>query len=118
MYNVFLAGYGNVTVDAPTLAGYARAKQIQGETLVVEVSTGITYYAKQIPGVFSDKEFLTALLLSIFLGSLGVDRFYLGQSGLGVGKLLVTLFSCGTVGWIWNQNVLTQVLSCFRSVLE
>ncbi len=34
------------------------------------------------------KNWLLALLLSVFLGALGVDRFYLGYITLGILKLL------------------------------
>ena len=42
-----------------------------------------------------------AIILSVLIGGLGVDRFYIGDVGMGVGKLLVSLISCGTLSWAW-----------------
>lgn len=38
----------------------------------------------------------TSLIISILAGSLGIDRFMIGDTGLGIGKLL----TCGGIG-IW-----------------
>lgn len=54
----------------------------------------------------SDKSFVATWLLSWFLGTLGIDRFYLGQVGLGVAKLL-TFGGCG----VWAFIDLILVLS-------
>ena len=42
------------------------------------------------------KDPTTALILSILLGAYGIDRFYIGDVGIGVGKLL----TCGGLA-IW-----------------
>jgi hypothetical protein len=52
----------------------------------------------EVPGIFSDKSWETALLLSAFGGLFGIDRFYLGYVAAGIGKLL-TVGLCG-VWWL------------------
>ena len=42
------------------------------------------------------KDPTTTLIVSILAGSLGIDRFMIGDTGLGVGKLL----TCGGLG-VW-----------------
>jgi TM2 domain-containing membrane protein YozV len=42
------------------------------------------------------KDPTTMLIISILAGSLGIDRFIIGDTGLGIGKLL----TCGGLG-IW-----------------
>lgn len=35
-----------------------------------------------------EKSTTTALILSLLFGTIGIDRFYIGRVGLGIGKLL------------------------------
>ena len=43
------------------------------------------------------KDPMIALVLSLLTGQLGVDRFFIGDTGLGIGKLI----TCGGLG-IWT----------------
>jgi hypothetical protein len=95
---VQIPGQPDSPVDTFTLSAWAKTKVIQPDTQVTDTETNRTFAASQIPGVFSDKEYIIALLFSIFLGYFGIDRFYMGQVGMGIGKLL-TAGGCG-VWWL------------------
>ena len=47
------------------------------------------------------KRWVVALLLSIFLGGLGIDRFYMGYVGTGILKLLISVVTLGMLSWVW-----------------
>ena len=47
----------------------------------------------------------TALILSVLVGGLGIDRFYLGYTGMGVLKLLTG----GCLGVLWILDIINIV---------
>ncbi len=49
------------------------------------------------------------LIVSIFLGGLGIDRFMIGDTGLGIGKLL----TCGGMG-VWSIIDLFLIMGATR----
>jgi hypothetical protein len=108
-WEVMIPGAADAKVDTASLAMWAQAGTVKADTMVKEIATGAVFPARQIPGVFSDKSYITALLISLFLGALGIDRFYTGHTGLGIGKLL-TLGGCG----IWS--LIDFILFAMRKV--
>ena len=61
-------------------------------------SCGYAIPAKPAAGA---KSKLTAGLLGIFLGGLGIHNFYLGFTGKAVAQIVVTLVTCGA-GSLWG----------------
>ncbi len=51
------------------------------------------------------------ILLSVFLGGIGVDRFVIGDVGMGIGKLLVGWLTFG----IWP---LIDIFFCYKKAKE
>ncbi len=55
-------------------------------------------------------DWLTTLLLSVFLGKLGIHRFYTGHTVLG----LLMLFTLGCCGIMWIVDIILIVTDSYK----
>ncbi len=84
---------------------YEPAKQIEAEQKkAVDIETTVrperpVTETVAVTGELKSKT--TAGILGILLGGLGVHRFYLGYTGIGIAQILVTIFTLG-IGSLWG----------------
>lgn len=86
---------------APPLKGNKFCQNCGTETnpmAEICLKCGVRLSVGAMPGA---KSKMAAGLLGIFLGSLGVHRFYLGYVGIGIAQIIVSIVTCG-IGSIWG----------------
>ena len=62
--------------------------------------------------MYSDKNWLATLLLCIFLGVIGVHRFYVGKVGTGI----IMLLTGGLFGILWLIDLIMIAVGSFTDV--
>lgn len=104
---------------APLVAGTNRCRKCgtvaqTAEAPVFAATTGSPpqmVVVQTAPAGTAPKSKVVAGLLGIFLGGLGVHRFYLGYTGIGAIQLVLTLLGCLTVG-------ITLMISVVWGIIE
>lgn len=81
-YYVQIPGMHGQMFSFDQLSSMAVQRVLKPGSLVQVVGEPYWSPASAVPGVFSDKSYIAAMILAWFLGVFGVDRFYLGYTGL------------------------------------
>jgi hypothetical protein len=89
-----------------TRRGAAGGRRTSTSSVATRTSTTAAGGAAAGSGEESDKSKMVAGLLQIFIGGLGIGRFYLGYTGIGVAQLL----TCGGCG-IWSLIDAVMILT-------
>jgi hypothetical protein len=91
------------------LRALAAARQITPATRVRTTAGDQWFDAEYVPWLYSDRNWMVAVVLSFFLGVFGIDRFYLGYTGMGLAKLV-------TIGGLGIWALIDCVLIAVRVV--
>ena len=96
---------GTYGADAYGQPGYEQAAYAAGQQAYGQPAYGQPAYGQQAygqPVVGAPKQWIVAVILAFFLGTLGVHNFYLGYTTKGIIQLVLTLTFIGLiVSGIW-----------------
>lgn len=110
-------GTGLVAGDDGQRYAFARSALQGGASSVVagaevdfQVENGAAVSVYVVAPSASDKNRIVAALLALFLGHLGIHKFYLGKTNAGI-----IMLACGTIGWLL---ILPGVINALIAFIE
>lgn len=106
--------YAQAGHEQPTQPGYGQTPY--GQPGYGQAPYGQPGYGQPMYDTNPAPSRIAAGLLGIFLGGLGVHRFYLGYTGLGIVQIILTIFTFGLAAW-WGVIEGIMILARAQSFL-